>query len=562
MKKLLSLYIILTGAVLQAQQVQDTVKTEVINVTRSFEPKVQDAYKLDVNPEVDKLPEKKIPVDFHIQSVPVASTFTPEKGGMAKFNVGSITEDVYKSYVSLAGGNYTQIQGDAYVYYPVSERFGSALRLSHHSSQGQDVEDGISFQPFYHTSADLLFDYKKENTKWNFDLGYNGHIHNLNKLLPVMPANVLPPEYNSLQHNDNNFVFKVDGTFKEFFVKDMHFDYNNYWDNFDNSEHKIHLLGNLKFPVGDIDLKLGLQTDLVSGDMGRVDFIKDNPALDINYKNMDFAVIPAVQIENDKLVVNAGAKLFYQNQDTIYKSVQFIPDLKVSLNLIYEKLTVFAGVTGDLQQNSQADLSAENPFLAPGSLMIPTLTPYDIFGGFNGAFSSAFSYEVRLGSRKIKNYPFYNYTTTNPVYAYDILYDDMTQSYFDTAFNIGIGKKFDLKLHLTYMQNDPDHLKKALFIPDFSFKSILIFRPTDKLNFNATVHSLGNMNYAAGVDDHIAGYNDINLGVRYNINKQFTGFLQANNILGKAYEIYYMYPVQQLQIMAGAAYRFDIPVKN
>jgi len=548
---------------MQAQQAQDTVKTEVINVTRSFEPKVQDAYKLDVNPDINKLPEQKIPVDIQIQSVPVASTFTPEKGGMAKFDAGSITEDVYKSYLALAGGNYTQIQGDAYVYYPVSDNFGSALRLSHYSSQGQESGEGPWFQPFYHTSADLLFDFKKDNSKWNFDLGYNGHIHYMNWMYQhVAPDVINLPEISTLQHNDNNFVFKVDGTFKEFFVKDMHFDYNNYWDGFDNSEHKIHLLGNLKVPVGDFDLKLGLQTDLVSGDMGRVDFIKDNPALDISYKNMDFGLIPAVQIENDNLVVNAGAKLFYQNQDTIYKTLQFIPDVKASFNLIYEKLTVFAGVTGDLQQNSQAALSADNPYLAPANLMIPTLIPYDIFGGFNGAFSSAFSYEVRLGSRKIKNYPFYNYDNTNPVYVYDILYDDMTQSYFDTALNIGIGKKFDLKLHLTYLQNDPDNMKKALFIPDFSFKSILIFRPTDKLNFNATLHSLGNMNYAADVDDHIAGYNDLNLGVRYNINKQFTGFLQANNILGEAYEIYYMYPVQQLQIMAGAAYRFDIPVNN
>jgi len=558
MKKFLVLYIILlTSWGLQAQQTQDSVRTEVINVTRSFEPKVQDAYKLDVNPEIDKLSEQKIPVDFHIQSVPVASTFTPEKGGMANFQAGSITEDVYKSYVALGVGNYTQITGDAYVYYPVSDHFGSALRLSHYSSQGQENDDDISYDPFYHTSLDLLFDYKKDKTRWNFDLGYNGHINYVKDNLSFMP--LVPVEINTYEHKENNFVLKADGSFKDIYLQDVHFDYNNYWDGFDNSEHRVHLLGNFVIPVSDLDLKLGVQSDWVSGDAGQVEYIQDNPITEITYSNSDFGLLPAVQIENDKLVINAGAKIFYQNQDSIYNNLQIIPDVNLNFNLIYEKLTVFAGVTGDFHQNSQAELSANNPYLSPDNMMIPTLTPYDIFGGFNGAFSSSFSYEVKMGYRDIQNYPFYNYKE-GALVTYAVFYDDMKQSYFDTSINIGIGKKFDLKLNLLYLQNDPDHLRKALFVPEFTFKSILIFRPTDKLNFNVELHSVDNRNYAAGTDDYISGYTDLNLGVRYNINKQFTAFLQTNNLLGESYEIYYAYPVQKFQIMAGATYRFDIPV--
>jgi len=559
MKKLLSLYILLIGIGLQAQQVQDSVKTEVINVTRSFEPKeVQDAYKLDVNPDIDKVTEQKIPVNFRIQSVPVASTFTPEKGGMANFQAGSITEDVYQSYASLAIGNYTQIQADTYVYYPVTDKLGSAFRLSHYSSQGGENDD-IKYDPFYHTFADILFDYKSDKSLWNVDLGYNGHINYLKDNLTFMP--LVPVVINTYQHKENNFVLKADGDFNDLFIKDFSFDYNNYWDDFDNSEHRFHLFGNFKFPIRGIDVKLGVQTDLVSGNLGRVDFIADEPQQELTYTNTDFGVLPAVQIENENLVINVGAKIFYQNQDTIYNAIQVIPDVKLNFNLIFEKLTVFAGATGDLQQNSQAALSLKNPYLRPDNLIIPTLTPYDIFGGFNGAFSSSFSYEVKLGAKKTKNYPFYNFKG-NALAEYEIFYDDMLQSYFETSFNIGIGKKFDLKLDMTYLQNDPDHLKKALFIPDFTFKSIMIFRPSEKLNFNATLHSLGNRYFQAGNDDYISSFTDLNLGIRYNINRQFTAFIQGNNLLGNAYEIYYNYPVQKVQILLGATYRFDIPKIN
>jgi hypothetical protein len=543
----------------QAQKKQDTVKTEVINVTRSFEPKVQDAFKLDVNPEINQTVEQKIPVEYRIQSIPVASTFQPEKGAMIGFNTGNIQENVYKSYVSLAGGNYTQIYGDAYVFYPVNEHFGSALRFSHYSSQGSDT----IYKPFYHTFINALFDYKANNSRWNFDLGYNGHTNYLNRYTPETQGNITPlPVPVTNKHTENNLVFDLSAKFKDLFIKDLKIHYNNYWDGFDNSEHAIQLQGNLKFPIGSMDIKTGIRGDLINGDSGRNKYFDPAYQNDISYNNIDFGILPAVQIENDKLVVNIGAKIFYQNRDKLYNNIQFFPDVNLNFNLIYEKLTLFAGVTGDIIQNAQYRFAAPNPYLFDVYPVKPTLIPYDISGGFKGAFSDSFSYEVDLGFRRINNYAFYYFYPDRSLAGHRLIYDDMNQSYFKTTFNIGVGKKFDLKLQLTYLQNDPDNLKKAFYLPDFRFKSILIFKPTDKLNFNATLNSVGSRSFSPAYDRALSGYTDLNLGIRYNINKQFTAFIQAGNILNNPYEIYYLYPSQKLQISAGAAYRFDIPVQK
>jgi hypothetical protein len=551
----LIIFILILSGKMSAQKVKDSVKTEVIEVTRSFDPKVQDAYKLNVNPEIEAVPEKKIPVTFQIQSVPVASTFQPEKGSMAGFNPGSLTEDFYTSYAALSGGNYTQIQADAFVFYPLSDQLSSAFRLSHYSSQGGKNDD-IVYQPFYHTAVDALFDYKTGQSTWQFDLGYDGHINYLNTDDSLLL--LISPEIETLKNTNNNFHLNVDGYFKESAFKNVKLIYNNLWDGFDNSEHLIHLSSDLIIPVGELDLKMGVQTDMVTGNTGKSGFTKPAIDLDLSYKNMDAGILPAIQIKNDNLTANLGAKIFYQN-DSIYKKVQFMPDVNVHLNLIYEKLTVFAGVTGDLHQYSQSELYKHNPYLSLKNTIHPRLTPYNIFGGFNGAFSSSFSYEVRLGVQKIKNFAFYNYDGfAFGIGSYDIVYDDITQSYFKTGLNIGVGKKFDLKLNLTYMQNHTDQLKKALFLPDFDFKTIFILKPTDKLNFNITLNSVGKRSYQAGLDKSLNAYTDLNLGVRYNINKQFTAFVNAYNVLNQDYQIFYGYPVQKLQVMAGAAYRFDI----
>jgi hypothetical protein len=541
-----------------AQQAKDTVKTEVISVTRSFTPKVQDAYKLDVNPQKENIVEKKIPVTYKIQSVPVASTFAPEKGRMANFNAGTSIEQSLPSYVSIAGGNYLNIESDAFIYYPVTDKFGSALRLSHYSSQGGETDKNIIYDPYYHTTADLLFDFSSGKSQWNLDLAYLSNIDRVKINPDIMSASISPISDENLNRKNNDFRFKIDGKFKDFFVKDAHLSFDSFWENFDNSEAKFKGLSKLSFPIGNFNLNMGIQADLVSGKVGKNKIGDIDTNAKNSYNNSDFGILPAVQIENDNLIFNLGAKIFYQNQDTLYKKLQLIPDVNINLNLIYEKLTVFAGVTGDIKQNSYVQHSVNNPYLLPENAMLPSLTPYDVFGGFNGAFSSAFSYEVKLGYRLIKNHPFYLQSESNYLY-YTMIFDDMSQSYFETALNIGLGKKLDLKLHLDYMQNNPEHLKKAIMMPDYSFKSLLNFHPNDKIQFNIELNNIGSRTIDILAKKSIAGYTDLNLGIRYNVNKQFTAFIKGLNLLNESYEKYAGYPVQKIQILGGVSYRFDIP---
>ncbi len=559
MKKNILFIFLLYVSFVSGQKLKDSVKTEVIEVTRSFEPKVQDAYKININPQINPLPEKKIPVEFNIQSVPVASTFQPEKGAMAGFNPGSLIEKTYKNYTALAVGNYWQVQADAFLYYPLSQGLSAGLQFQHYSSQGQKTQNA-QYEAFYNTTLTGLFDYQNKQNLWHFELGYDGHLNYLKQDPNIILLN--PPQIYSLKNTDNNFYLLINGQFKETIFKNMLLHYNNYWNGFDNSEHLIHFKTFLLFPFGTLGLKIGIQSDLVTGNTGHIAFADPAIRYALNYNNADIGLLPAIRLKNDHLTANLGAKIFYQN-NVSFNRFQFIPDIKVNLNLIYEKLSVFAGVTGDLTQNSQFDLTRKNPYLALTQSLRPSLTPYDIFGGFNGAFSSSFSYAVTMGYRYIKQKAFYNYKPVNmPVGSYDIVYDNLAQSYFKTAFNIGVGKKLDLKLNLTYFQNNPDHLKKALFIPDFDFQSVFIFHPTNRLSFDMTLNSAGKRFFQDGNDNYLKAYTDLNIGVRYKVNKQFTGFLKAYNVLNRNYQIYYLYPVQRLQILGGVAYRFDFPPKN
>nr|WP_238565969.1 hypothetical protein [Nonlabens ulvanivorans] len=50
---------------------------------------------------------------------------------------------------------------------------------------------------------------------------------------------------------------------------------------------------------------------------------------------------------------------------------------------------------------------------------------------------------------------------------------------------------------------------------------------------------------------------DLNLDINYKINPKLTAFLRGHNLTGGNYQYYLDYPVQNLQILGGAVYKFD-----
>ena len=50
---------------------------------------------------------------------------------------------------------------------------------------------------------------------------------------------------------------------------------------------------------------------------------------------------------------------------------------------------------------------------------------------------------------------------------------------------------------------------------------------------------------------------DANAHVGYHINDQISVFAKANNIANNAYQRWQNYPVQSIQFLAGATYKFD-----
>ena len=90
-------------------QAQNDLGTKVIDVVKAYSPTIADATKpREQTPKNDSLVLTKKEINYTIYSVPVASTFVPEKGKATKI-MRQNNRDYNNSYAGFGGGNYGTI---------------------------------------------------------------------------------------------------------------------------------------------------------------------------------------------------------------------------------------------------------------------------------------------------------------------------------------------------------------------------------------------------------------------------------------------------------------------
>ena len=82
----------------------DTVKTEIVTIITTYNPKIADASKIKRTPELTLSEKsKKRKLQYPIYSVPVASTFMPKTGTPKSVDLGK-RDRIYKNYIAAGYG--------------------------------------------------------------------------------------------------------------------------------------------------------------------------------------------------------------------------------------------------------------------------------------------------------------------------------------------------------------------------------------------------------------------------------------------------------------------------
>ncbi len=559
-KVILLLPVFMLALSLHAQNTQ-TGHNEQVVIVGSVDPSVNQSYKISLSPEPPELPS--ITNDF---------VFTPiNKNFYAPITFKAIKPasiragkpgDIYNNLIKAGFGSRLTPYAELFHSQTHKGKFRFDARLKHISTFGKI--EGYSSAPYSSTVAELGFDKFFRYQTLSFNAGYR---YNTNRYYfpesDYPSANsdsaILKQAYN-LAFFDTKFVSHYKSNDKLHHTIGLKTYY--YFDKHQSSELSAALNFDFhkSFHVTDLSEYQYLGID------GNIEYYGNNDST-LSTSDIFVDATPYFRAGFGIFRFKAGIRLAYLKADSVSKFRVF-PDIEVSMNLLPEYLQLYAGLDGGYKKNSYRKLSEENPFI---SSVIPdtwTNNKIGFFGGLKGNVGKQVGFDVKAAWTFFENdYFYFNEfpTLTMPIvnndYKNEFLIVTDTGSLFTMTARLSysVTRKIDLYASYEYNSYSLNTYKKPFGRLLSQVKAGGSYLINNKFKPWVEVIYVGKRWAAMGSTSsfyELSGFTDINVGLDYFHNENFSAFLRVTNLLNHEYDYYYLHPAYGIEFMLGIAYRF------
>lgn len=574
----LAFFGIVNFAVAQDDDDED-LGTQTVNVTKAYSPTISDAFKIKSFPNMnDSIALQKKPITYSIFSVPVASTFTPAKGKAS--TVKRIPPpELYNSYASAGGGNPANVLAKFYTSRTIDRESGYTVGLEHNSSRA-NIKNTALDNVFSNSRLDGSYKKRERDMNWGFDVGAQHQMYNWYGL----PTGVFDQAtINGIEERQNYFMAEAGGHINvaDSYFKNASLQYRRFWDVVKSGENRIIFKPGFNFPIMDENLDIDFKVDYVNGDFKNAPLASPDNTEGIGYSNLQVGVKPSVTVLRDDLTLNLGVNLVYgldgeRNENNFY----IYPAVTASYRLLNEFAIAYAGIEGELEQNSYYGLVEENPYVSPTLEIVPTDKQYDAYLGLRGQLLPNLSYNIkgsytaenrkllfllnpqRAGRNDEKGYNFGN--------SFQVFDDDVKTLGIFGELNVDINRNFTLGINAEYYNYNTESDNPAWNLPEVKGSLFMDYQIGEKWYIGANMFYVGQRNdletignassntetFAATLIE-LDSYFDANAHIGYRLNDQLSVFVKAANIANNNYQRWANTPVQGLQILGGATYKFD-----
>jgi len=576
MRKLIitSLALIVTTFSFSQETKKDTLKTEEISVVKPYTPKISDAFKVTSNPTIeDTSAIEKEKVTYSIFSIPVASTFTPSKG-KAKGVVREPKDRLFQNYISAGFGNFTSPLFEAYIHSGDTRYNDFGIFINHHSSEG-GINDVLLNDDFSDTRIDGYYKQFDRDYNWQVNAGVQRKQFNYYGLSnDLIFEDAFINSLNEEQVYKNIYVGgKID--LEDSFFKGATAEIVNFSDDYNSNEIRLLVKPRIEFPISTELINADFLIDLTSGKF-KQNYTTTN---DLKYSFLNLGFNPNFEVLRENLTVNLGAKLYYTN-DLENKTTNFYayPNVTASLKMIDEVLTLVAGVTGDLDQNTYSSFANKNPYISPTLNILQTDKQYKAFAGAKGKLASNIGYNFNVSHTSEKNKPLFiqNQTKTDGAIlvdnayeagnSFEVIYDNIKTLGFLAEITIDASEEFDFSGSLNYSNFTTETQLEAWNLPTVTATISADYQNKNwfagaKLFYNGKTNDFVIPYGLTAENGNVVenkSFMDLNLNGGYIFSDRLTAFAKINNALGEKYHTFVNYQVQTLQILAGITYKFDL----
>jgi hypothetical protein len=569
-----------------SQKKDETIGSEVVNIVKPYSPTISDAFKVKETPSFeDDAAIQKEKIEYSIFSFPVASTFTPAKGKAADVEKAN-KEKLYKNYATLGIGNFLNVNAELFITQDLNknEYIGGMLR---HLASYQDVQNTELNSTFSTTTADVTYGSRNKDVSYNVDLGFKNQMSNWYGLpldrVPFVQENIV----RLIEEGQSFNTIKLGGkiAIRDAFLDDASLLFNNFSDNFGSSENRFYIKPETSFDVLDTKVNLDAIVDYVGGNFERR-FDVINSAN--KYSILNLGVSPSVLLQDDDYSIQIGATVFFNtqtNESDLFNSqktsnVLVYPNIKASYKLVPEILTAYVGAEGGLNQNSYADFVDVNPFVSPTLDITTTNQKYDAYLGLKGKLSNAVSFNLRASYKDeedkalFRNNLFIPTGTNTEGYAFgnsfNVIYDDIKTLTGFAELKADFSKNVSFGISGSYNNYSTTNQSEAWNLPALELASTFDFNINEKWYAGAKVFFVGERNdiqntaftsFSAPSTTSetvtLDSFFDLNAHIGYKYNDRLTAFIKGNNLASQNYQRWVNFPVQSINVIIGANYKFD-----
>lgn len=544
---------------------QDSIATQVVNIVKPYTPKISDAFKMKQTPSLERTETTQKPVTYTIFSIPVASTFTPAKSNSVRLRP-SKKEKLFQNYAILGLGNYGTALGNVFLNHKLGRGENLGVSIEHYSSQG-GIDRLQLDDDFSNSSVQVNYAKRLKTLVWNSDVSYKRLAVNWYGIPFEAIGSIDPKQVYSTIKLGSDVQF-TEGVFQSAKLQLQRFS-----DTYDSQEYHLKAASNIQINIFENPINTLLKVDYLKGE-----FSKNYATSQAQtYGNIQFSLAPTYQYLKDDLAVSVGFKVYYamdseQNKNDFY----IYPNIEVSYAVVNSLVVAYAGIKGDLHQNTYHDFVQANPFVSPTLDIRPSSTPYNVFVGTKGKLSQTIGYDIQgsfareqdkalfrtnFVSLRIPN----NYNRGN---SFRVVYDDVDVITVSGALEADMSQKLSMRLKGALYNYSSDLEPSVWNLPDFEASLFLEYQLSEKLMLAGSVFYLGSRQDTINMEDvffsefitsevKLDTFIDANVQLDYDITNQFSAFVKVNNIANKSYNRWSNYPVQGLQILGGATYKFD-----
>lgn len=557
-----------------AQEEEQDLGTEVVNVVKPYTPTISDAFKVKQTPVLnDSASTKKRPVQYQIFSVPVASTFTPAKGKAAGVKKLKPLKS-WDNYATLGFGNNTTILAELYSNFEISRTDNAGVYFRHNSSQ-RGIDGLLTDNKYYDTRVDGNYYSRQRDMSYGLEAGIEHQIYNWygspfndnSNLIDVSFLDDVDQTYFSAYAGgsiavDDSYFKKATATLR--YTGDA----------FSSSEINVRVQPEFEFPIADLNLKVVTDIDYLSGSFEE-DFLgNEGPT----YSFLNAGLAPSLAYTNNDFTANLGVKGYLWldgSGDESTVNFDLYPNINASYNLVDDIVVVYGGAEGGLTQNTYYQFKNDNPFISPTQIIKPSSTVYEAFGGLKGKLSSVIAYNLRgsygntndqvLFTSNAFNAKGLNEQPYQQANSFNAVYDDIKSLNVFGELQVEVSEDFKIGGQVNFNSYTLDNQAEAWNLPKVDATVFTRFNITEKLYGGGSVFFVGERQAQRAFSGIIFttetvaldSYLDLNANLGYRINERLSVFAKGSNLLGKNYDRWIDYPVQGIQALGGATYKFD-----